>query len=154
MSIALTVPLLTVGTFIASRFERDLGRKALLADVLGPEVLAAALLILMAVLVIAAVALAASTRLGQVMTLMTCVAVLIAGFLSDWILGQYQSESAVASLLYRIVPNINFFWVVDAVTAGIEIPDGYLLYTGAYAVFLVVGILCIGVALFQRREVG
>ena len=86
--------------------------------------------------------------------MMTCVMVLIAGFLSDWVLGQYQKESAVAWVLYRIVPNISFFWVVDAITAGIDIPAGYVVRVTAYALLFVVAVLMLGVALFQRREVG
>ena len=60
----------------------------------------------------------------------------------------------VAAVLYRVVPNINFFWVVEAMTADIDVPFSYILYTTIYAVLVVTAILMLGVALFQRREVG
>ena len=83
-----------------------------------------------------------------------CVMVVIAGFLSDWVLGQHRDDSVLADVLYRIVPNINFYWVVDAIAAGIDIPGRYVLYTTGYALLFVVAILLIGIALFQRREIG
>ncbi len=153
-AIALVVPLLTAGTLLTSMFDREWELAPFSKAFIGGQILVAALLIMLAIMVIAAVALAASTRLGQVMTLMTCGMVLIAGFLSDWVLGQYRDESTVAAVLYHVVPNISFFWVVDAITANVRIPTAYVLYTSAYALLLVTAVLSIGIALFQRREVG
>ncbi|MFQ5493929.1 MAG: hypothetical protein ACE5EX_00975 [Phycisphaerae bacterium] len=153
-AVSLVVPMLTVGTVLTALFDREWGPAPFAKTFAGGQLLVAAFLILLAIMIVAAVALAASTRLGQVMTLMTCVMVLIAGFLSDWVLGQYRDESALAAVLYRVVPNINFFWVVDAITAGIIIPGRYILQVTAYALLFVVAVLTLGVALFQRREVG
>lgn len=152
-AIAFLVPLLTLGTFATSLFERDVFLD-LSTGLIDGQVLLAAIHLLFAIMIIAAVALAAATRLGQVMTLMTCAVVLVAGFLSDWMLGQYREESIVAAVLYVIVPNINFFWVVDAITADVQVPLTYFLYTAPYTLLTVTAILLIGVALFQRREVG
>lgn len=153
-AIKLVVPMLTAGTLVTACFDREWGPASITDVFFKGQVLTAAGLILLAVLVMAAIALAASTRLGQVMTLMVCVMVLIAGFLSDWVLGEYQDESVVAAVLYRIVPNINFFWVVDATTAGITVPTTYILYTTLYALLFVTAALLTGIAMFQRREVG
>ena len=153
-AIAFVVPMLTVGTILTSLFDREWGREEFAKAFLGGQFLTAALLIMLAIMIITAVALAASTRLGQVMTLMTCVLFLAAGFLSDWYLGQHVDESTVAAVLYKVVPNINFFWVVDAITADIEVPFGYVVRTTIYALLFVTAILMIGIALFQRREVG
>jgi len=154
-AIALVLPLLTLGTAATCFFDRDIERKLFLADIFkGGQLFIAVLLILLAVTVITAIALAASTRLGQVMTLMTCAVALMVGFLSDWFLGQHQTDSVVAAVFYRIIPNINFFWVVDAVTSDIHVPLGYVVRAVVYAALFVIAILLIGVALFQRREVG
>ncbi|MEE9294750.1 MAG: hypothetical protein V3W34_07300 [Phycisphaerae bacterium] len=153
-AIALVLPLLTVGTLLTALFDREWNAAEFTKAFAGGQLIIAAFLILLAIMVITAVALAASTRMGQVMTLMMCVMVLIAGFLSDWVLGRQREDSLLAAVLYRIIPNINFFWVVDAVTASIDIPANYVLYTTAYALLFVVAILLIGIALFQRREIG
>lgn len=153
-ALALGTPLLTIGTFITSFFDREFNPTAFGQGYFHVELVMSAILIMLALAVVAAVALAVSTRLGQVMTLLACTIVLIGGFLSDWLLGQYQDESAIAKFLYHVVPNINFFWVVDAAAAGIRIPISYLAYASGYAFLLVVAILSVGIALFQRREIG
>jgi hypothetical protein len=52
------------------------------------------------------------------------------------------------------VPNFQVFWVTDAVNQGVAIPGNYLGLTALYAACFVAAALAIGVALFQRREVG
>ncbi len=153
-AIALVVPLLTVGTLITAFFDREWEPVDFTRAFAGGQLVIAALLLLMAIMIITAVALAASTRLGQLMTLMICMAVLVAGFLSDSVLADVKDDTFVGAVAYRVIPNINFFWVVDAITASIDVPAGYLLYTCGYAMLFVIAFLAIGVALFQRREVG
>ena len=53
-----------------------------------PQVMLASLLMLMAMPVLTAVALVASTRLGQVMTIMICAAVFVLGLLSNHLFGR------------------------------------------------------------------
>jgi ABC-type transport system involved in multi-copper enzyme maturation permease subunit len=153
-SLALVTPLLTVGTIVAAMFDREFNPAPFAKAFAGGQLVICSGLLFMAIMIVAAVALAVSTRFGQVVTLMACLMVLIAGFISDWLLGQHQDKSAWAALLYRIVPNINFFWAADAMTADINIPLSYLFSTGAYACLWVAAALLVGVALFQRREVG
>ena len=114
----------------------------------------AGVLVLMAVMVLAAVALAASTRLSQVMTLLVCVLVTMLGMVSDYTLGQHVESSTTANVLYHIVPNLGLYWVIDAVTAFIPVPASYVGMAAGYTALLVTATLMIGVALFQRREVG
>jgi len=61
---------------------------------LKPQILIAIFGLSLAVLVICSIAIAASTRLGQVMTLFTCVMVFMLGLLSDHFFGQrsYQPQ--------------------------------------------------------------
>lgn len=54
-----------------------------------PQIMLACLGMTMAILVLTAVATAASTRLGQVMTIVTCASVFLLGLLSDYFFGRH-----------------------------------------------------------------
>lgn len=103
-------------------------------------------LIFEGVLILTAVAIAVSTRLGQVMTLLICVATFLIGAITSSLSGRvnqrmslpadldvFQSLAAVLNantsiaeksadiatkLLYIIAPNLQFFWPADAITQG------------------------------------
>ncbi len=112
----------------------------------------AILLILFAVLVFVALAVAASTRLGQVMTLLICFAFFFLGSTSHYFFGRFASESYAAKATYLLFPNLTFFYVMDALVTDRPIPAGYVGLSAAYAAFHVIAILAIGMVLFQRRE--
>lgn len=59
-----------------------------------------------------------------------------------------------ARLAWGIVPNIQFFWLVDAVTQNQPIPPSHLGMVALYALMQIGAFLCLGVILFQKREVG
>ncbi len=140
------------------------------------ELWAAVLLMAMALSVLAAVAIAVSTRLGRVLTLSATLATLLIGLLSDWIIGRrlHAIEQAIAvreaagttatgadlfelsamKTAYAIVPNFQVFWVVDAVNQAQQIPLEYFGRVMAYGALMVCAALALAIALFQRREVG
>jgi len=153
-SIALAVPLLTLAVVLTGFWNRTWQAQEYGKGIIMPQVFYAAFLVVLAIMVLAAVALAASTRLSQVMTLLVCVLVAMLGLVSDFALGQHADRSPVAWVLYHILPNLGFFWIADPVNAGIPILLPYLPMVVGYAVLLVGAILMLGVALFQRREVG
>src|SRR5262249_386223 len=101
-----------------------------------------------------AVAVAVSTRLGQVMTLTICSVVMLVGLVSDTMFGQYREVSLIARVCYRVVPNLAFLWITDALTQGNHITFHYVPLTFGYAMLVVLAWLFLGVALFQKREVG
>ena len=105
-------------------------------------------------MVLAAIALAVSTRVGQVMTLLICLAALVVGIVTDYLLSDLAQTSPLADIAYRVLPNFSFFWVVDAINNKVVIPMSYVGYVAIYAVLIAVAALLCGVALFQRREVG
>ena len=68
-----------------------------------------------------------------------------------------QEGSRLAAVVYRAVPNVGPFWVIDGLTSGSEqttVTWTYVLYATAYALLLTTGILSIAIAAFQKREVG
>ena len=85
--IALLTPLAGLAYFLALMFDHGFALQPLGASWNGQLWLALAG-ITMAILVLSAVALAMSTRLGQVMTLCVTLGVFMAGMLSDWVFGR------------------------------------------------------------------
>ena len=134
------------------------------------------LLMFLSLGIISAIAVAISTRLGQVLTMGITIAILVLGLLSDWIfarkilaLEQLISvrEAAKGGSLdmdhlalwgykagYAILPNFQVFWVVDAVNQEQPIPMEYISLVVPYAVLMTVAALALATAMFQRREVG
>jgi ABC-type transport system involved in multi-copper enzyme maturation permease subunit len=132
--------------------------------------------LLLGELVLTAIALAASTRLGQVLTLVTTIGMFVLGLLSDWLLGRrigrldemimglrdagatvdpgILAEYWSLKTAYAIVPNFQVFWLADAITQEATIPTSYVTAAVPYGLSLIVLALAIAIVLFQRREVG
>lgn len=107
------------------------------------------------VLVLTAFAVALSTRFSQVLTLVLCSAVYVVGLLSDYWFGQPAVSGAdwLYKVLYVVVPNFQFFWAGDALTQGRTILAAHVAQVVTYAALYSLGILGLGLALFQTREV-
>ena len=153
-ALSVGTPLLTAGAVITCFFGREWEMQPMTEGLPAPDVFVAAVLVFFAVMVLAAIALAASTRVGQVMTLLICLAVLMVGLTTDYLLSELAETSIVAGIVYRHLPNFSIFWIVDAVNNEQPIPMSYAGYTAGYAVLMASAALLAGVALFQRREVG
>jgi len=127
----------------------------------NPQLAIAVGLVFEAVLVLAAVAIAASTRLGQTMTLLICVAVFLGGMVSEYFLGTIVADEAaggwprwLAWPAYAAVPNMQFFWSADALTQGSPLTAAHFARVSLYAVAMIVALVSLAVLLFQRRDVG
>lgn len=153
-ALALGTPLLTAGVFFCGIFGREWALQPLTAGIPAPGYWLSAGLIYCAVVVLSAVALAASTRLGQVMTLLVCIGLLMIGLISDYLLGDLATRYWLIDMLYRHIPNFSLFWIVEAINGGYAIPGMYVVYTVIYGLMMTVAALMIGAFLFQRREVG
>ncbi|MCZ7645415.1 MAG: hypothetical protein M5U26_09045 [Planctomycetota bacterium] len=117
----------------------------------------AVLCIFQALAVLSAVAVAVSTRLGQVMTLSICAAVFLLGLSSDYLFGGYREERLIARVAYGVVPNLNFHWLAEALHGDHGHLGEFAPLVGlvsAYSALYVAAILGVAVALFQTREVG
>jgi hypothetical protein len=117
-----------------------------------PELFAGMALMLLAVLIFAAVAIAASTRLAAAPTLLVCVGVLVVGLMHPFLFGRWAADIVVVRALGWVVPNLSYFDPQDALTADESIPARYLLLAAAYSGVYVAGVLAVAMALFQRRQ--
>jgi ABC-type transport system involved in multi-copper enzyme maturation permease subunit len=52
------------------------------------------------------------------------------------------------------LPNLQYFWLLDAVSQNRRVPPQYLASAAAYSVFQIGAMLSLAVILFQRRDVG
>jgi len=155
--IAFFTPMLTAAVLLVARFDEHWEPIPFGSNFVGGQVVIAAFLVLLIVVVTAAVALAASTRFGHLVTLVLCTVVLGTGIVSDYAFGRHQEASKAAAFAYHALPNLGPFWVIDGLYAESEatvIPLRYVLYTTSYAALITVGILGIAIAAFQKREVG
>lgn len=120
------------------------------------QIIYAAVLMFCAVMILTAFAVVISTRFSQVLTLILCAVVLLVGLLSDyWIGTRLQKESSlIYQALYAILPNFQYFWVADSLTENIEIKFDQVARVIGYAALYIPAVLCVGVAMFQTREVG
>ncbi|MHC4643387.1 MAG: hypothetical protein ACYS32_17220 [Planctomycetota bacterium] len=118
-----------------------------------------AVLLLFAAIIIVALAVALSARFNIVVTLSACIGIFLLGLVSDYTFGnlaekQFFGAGILARIGQFIVPNLQIFWISDAIYEGSEIPLKYIIISSSYAVCYTTAILALAIALFQRRQVG
>lgn len=113
----------------------------------------AGVLLLFAVWILAALALACSTRLEVVASLAVCSAFFLLGLMSDYLFGR-RAEAGQwwASVLYTVLPNWQLLWMADALDQERYIPWSYVGTALAYVVGYVGAALALALALFEDRE--
>ena len=122
------------------------------------NLLPASILILFALWILAAVALACSTRFDTIPTLAICSAIFLVGLMSDYIYsqagGKIEGQAPLwASTLYSVIPNWQLFWLADAIETGKS--TFQWVYVGkafAYMICYAGAALAVGTALFEERE--
>lgn len=72
----------------------------------------------------------------------------------DYVFEQPTRTKLWAQGLWSVVPNLQYFWMVDAVTQGHTITGRYLALAGGYTLAQVTAFLSLAVILFQRRDIG
>lgn len=114
----------------------------------------AAILILFALWILAALALACSTRFDTIPTLAICSAFFLLGLMSDYLFGRRAEQGAWwASILYTVTPNWQLFWLADALDTGKSTFHwGYVGKALAYVAGYVGAVLSLAVMLFEERE--
>jgi ABC-type transport system involved in multi-copper enzyme maturation permease subunit len=114
----------------------------------------AGILILFALWILAAVAIACSTRLDTIPTLAICSGIFLVGLMSDYFFGK-RAEAGEwwASALYSVIPNWQLFWLADALDMGKSTFQwGYVGKALGYAVCYAGAALAVGATLFEERE--
>ena len=149
------VVLTTFAAFLVFQFTRQMSSLGTVAQI-NWNLLPAGILILFALWVLAAVALACSTRLDTIPTLAICSAIFLTGLMSDYFFGRAAAHGSWwGSALYSIVPNWQIFWLADAITMGKSTFHwDYVAKALGYAVCYTGAALAAGAILFEDRELG
>lgn len=110
-------------------------------------------MLLWAILILAAVAVAVSTRLNVVVNVALCSGVFLLGLLSDFLFtSDFSKDMLPAKVLYRIVPNLQVFWIADLISARVPVHYFHVVATGVYALCHLMAFLFLAMLLFQERE--
>ncbi|MGA2685813.1 MAG: hypothetical protein ABSF51_12245 [Verrucomicrobiota bacterium] len=143
----------TLAAFIIIRFTQQ-EQSLFTAGHVDWRLVPAGILILFAVWILAALALACSTRLDTIPTLAVCSAFFLIGLMSDYLFGQRaEAGNWWASTLYTVIPNWQLFWLADALDMGKSTFHwDYVAKAFAYTVGYAGAALAIGTALFEERE--
>lgn len=72
----------------------------------------------------------------------------------DYIFVTPTQINAPALAAWGVIPNLQHFWLLDAITQNQPIPGSYVVRTIIYALLQITGFLGIGVFLFMKRDVG
>lgn len=121
----------------------------------GSEVFKSGILVLGALGLLTAIAVAVSTRLGLMSTLLICLAAMGIGLTVDHVIRPIADTGALwARIAANALPNFQMFWMVDALADDRVIPWGYVGSAMGYCAVYSLGLLLLGIALFETREVG
>lgn len=215
--LAIGTILMTLACIPVCFLDRDWNTQSFAKETIEAQLPTAVILVYFAVIILTALAVAASTRLGQVMTLLVCFVVLGLGLTSDYFFQPYafpdykpfastqpsaaddpmlekarspdsatlsenpaaespdetgqepepaatateltaaragkKTAQTLARIVYAVIPNMQFFWVSDAIILRRPIPGSFVLRVLGYAVFYIIALVLLAVALFQTREV-
>ncbi len=148
--------MMTIGAFLIFEFTHQKESMGEMGRV-DWRMLPAGVLILFALWILAALALACSTRIDVIPTLAICSAFFLIGIMSDFLFGRPADKGAWwAAVLYTVTPNWQLFWVGDALnTDKISFGWEFWGYVGkalAYVVAYVGAALSAAVMLFEERE--
>lgn len=72
----------------------------------------------------------------------------------DYVFVHATRIGRLALAIWAVVPNMHHFWLVDPVTQNRPVPAGHLGLIGLYGLVQIGAWLALGVALFQKRDVG
>jgi ABC-2 type transport system permease protein len=149
-ALLITVTMAAIVVFSFTKQTQSLGEMAQVDWRLVP----AAVLILFALWILAALALACSTRFDMIPTLAICSAFFLIGLMSDYLFGRPADKGSWwGTVLYTVVPNWQNFWLADALDSGKSTFHwGYVSKAFAYAVCYVGAALAAAVTLFEDRE--
>lgn len=116
-------------------------------------ILRVGLLLVFCLGMVAALATALATRLSITPVLLLCAGFFLFGLMGDYLLGPHLGTSFSARAAYAILPNVQAFWLLDALDAAAPVPVSYLALAAAYAAAWSAAALALGAAAFQKLEI-
>jgi hypothetical protein len=111
------------------------------------------LLLYFCLVMVAALAAALATRLQVTPVLLLTAGLFLFGLMGDYFLGPRLDSSLAARAAYALLPNVQAFWLLDALDASQPIPPAYLALAAAYAAAWSAALLALGAASFHRLEI-
>jgi ABC-type transport system involved in multi-copper enzyme maturation permease subunit len=106
----------------------------------------------LASIVFVALAVAASTRFNQTMTLLVCLAVFLLGSAHPQIIGHWAQQAPVIRAAGWVLPDFSQFYPQDDMSLQGSLPLGLVARAGAYCLLYTSAMLAVAVAVFQTRE--
>lgn len=100
-TVVLLVPFLFVAYLLVLLLSRDWAWQPITHDLPG-QILIACLCLILAVLVLCSVAIAASTRLGQVATILICVGVFVLALMSNYLFGRFVFSNTLVGIIRQV----------------------------------------------------
>ena len=137
---------------VAAFFPTPLERLAFPANFAWP-LLGVGLLLYFALGMAVALAAALATRLPVTPVLLVCAGLFLFGLMADYFLGPHLADSWAARAAYALLPNVQAFWLLDALDGGTRVPADYLAAAAAYAAAWSAAALALGCASFRRLEI-
>ncbi len=116
------------------------------------ELLPVSLLIFAALDILAAIAVALSTRFAPVIVFSCCCLVFVLGLISDYLFTAMAGGGPLAKLCAAILPNWQCLWVYGSLEGSGAVTPGYVLKACGYAALYVAGVLCLGIISFKNAE--
>jgi len=118
-----------------------------------------AVLIYLAMWILTAIALAASTRANVVVNVSFCTIVFFLGLMSDFLFGPGSREKLGvlgrwgARVAYWLTPNLQAFWMADLLAVdGTVVPLYYVARVAGYAACYALAALMVAMILFEERQ--
>jgi len=106
------------------------------------------------VAVLTAGAVACSTRLSLVTSVVACSLLAAVGMVSDFFFGTQAARGAAAEIAYRVLPNLQVLWMGEALAAEVVIPGAYAGMAFGYGACNAAALVALGMVLFESREIG
>ncbi len=148
----LSLTLAVVAAFLVSCFIPAEYGETSFGAALPWNIIPAGILLAMAMILFSALAVALATRLDMLPTVSLCLGLLLAGMMSDYLLGSRAHEGIIFALLYALVPNWQHYWAIDALHSG-SIPLSYVGATAIYTIVYGSAVLACGLLSFRTMEV-
>ncbi len=148
----LLLALLILAVAAASFFQTPLDHLSF-PDNFSWPILRVGLLLFFCLGMVAALAATLATRLPVTPVLLACAGIILFGLMGDYFIGPHLATSLAARIAYALLPNVQAFWLLDALDASQPIPPAYLALAAAYAASWSVALLALGAASFHHLEI-